>query len=328
MLSAYFIFILTVALVVAIVALSIVITPQNTVRVVETFGKYAGQRSSGLTFKLPWPFQTASAPINLRTQQVRETVGVMSSDKAFVMVPISVQFRIDPRSVYDAYYKLDRPVSQIQSYLNNSVRATASGKTFSELFQSRDAFRHDIEETLKEKMDDYGYIIVDVLVDDPQPSEEVVDSFNRVIASERLREAAENEGEAEKIRMVKSAEAEKASLELRGEALATFRQTIAKGNAEAVEAFVGKTGLGAKDALAFMTSVNEMEQLSQVASEGGRVIFIGASAAGGATALDPGMLAAIEAAIADTRDAKTVKPAAPRVPQGARQDPGASSAKD
>lgn len=289
---------------------TIVVTPQNTRRTIETFGKYSRQVGAGLTLKLPWPFQSASSPISLRTQQVRESVGVMSSDKAFVMVPISVQFRIDPTKVYDAYYKLDKPVAQIQSYLNNSVRATASGKTFSELFQSRDAFRQDIEETLKDKMDDYGYIIVDVLVDDPQPSAEVVESFNRVIASERLREAASNEGEAEKIKAVKSAEAERASLELRGQALAEFRKTLAEGNADAIHAFVGTTNLTPQDALSFMTKVNEMEQLASMAENGGQILYVGAADATSGGAIDPKLIAAVQAAVKATPAKATASKAA------------------
>lgn len=275
----------------------IVITPQNTRRVVETFGKYARQTSPGLSLKLPFPFQAASSPVSLRTQQVRETVGVMSSDQTFVHVPISVQYRVDGGKVFDAFYKLEEPIQQIQSYLNNSVRATASGKTFNELFRSRDNFRDDIEETLKDKMSDFGFVIVDVLVDDPQPAEEVVDAFNAVIASQRLREAAENEGEAEKIKAVKAAEAERASLELRGEALSSFRKTLATGNAEAIRAFVGETGLTAQDALKFMTKVNEMEQLSAISGKGGQLLYIGASDAEQGAPVDAKLLAAVNAAV-------------------------------
>ena len=293
------IFAIALLLLVTILALPtmFVVTPQNSKKVIETFGRYARQTSPGLSMKLPFPFQTASGPISLRTQQVRETVGVMSSDKAFVLVPISVQFRVDASKVFDAHYKLEEPIQQIKSYLSNSVRATASGKTFSELFQARDAFRDDIEETLKDKMSDYGYVIVDVLVDDPQPSEEVVDAFNRVIAAERLREAAMNEGEAEKIKAVKTAEAEQLSLELRGRALSNFRKTLATGNSEAIKAFVGETGLTAQDGLMFMTKVNEMEQLSAIAGKGGQLLYIGTSDGGQGAAVDAKLLAVVNAAV-------------------------------
>ena len=69
-------------------------------------------------------------------------------------------------------------------------------------------------------MSEYGYDIVNVLVDEPQPSPEVQAAFNRVIAAQREREAAENEAEAQRIRLVGVAEAEKTSKRLQGEGIA------------------------------------------------------------------------------------------------------------
>ena len=124
----------------------------------------------------------------------------------------------------------------------------------------------------------FGFVIENVLVDDPLPSDELRKAFDRVLASNRLREAAENEGEAEKIRAEKKAQAEKIALELRGQALVAFRRTIAEGNADAINAFVKETQLSPESALHFITSINEVESLSTAASAGAKVVFITAAA--------------------------------------------------
>jgi regulator of protease activity HflC (stomatin/prohibitin superfamily) len=251
----------------------LVITPQQSVRMIETFGKFSGIRRAGLSLKAPYPFQSASAPFSLRLQESVKEVDLKTKDNAFVMVPIRVQFMVDQSRAREAYYLLDDPVEQIKSYVINQVRSTGGGKTLNELFTSRDAFEKDVQDMLEECMGDFGYIIRNVLVDDPQPSPELREAFDRVIASERLKEAAANEAEAERIRQVAAAQAEKESMVLRGEAISEFRKTITEGNADAIKLFTEGTGLNAKDALEFITAVNEMETVGRAAEAGGTIVF-------------------------------------------------------
>lgn len=86
------------------------------------------------------------------------------------------------------------------------ARAVAATKEFDQLYTDRDEFTQAIRETLSKAMDDYGYEIRDVLIDDPRPTDEMVSAFNEVLASKRRLEAATNDGEAEKIKRTKSAE--------------------------------------------------------------------------------------------------------------------------
>ena len=256
----------------------LVVTPQQSIRMIETFGKYAGTRQAGLTIKAPFPIQSASRPFSLRLREIAVDVGMKSIDNAFVQVPIRVQFMVDPKRAREAYYLLEDAEGQITSYVINQVRATGGAKTFNELFTSRDAFESDVQELLEERMDEFGYVIRNVLVDDPQPSNELREAFDRVIASERLKEAATNEAEAERIKQVAGAQAEKESMVLRGEAISSFRKTITEGNAEAINSFTADTGLTAADALAFITSINEMEAVGRASEAGGSVVFVAGSA--------------------------------------------------
>ena len=256
----------------------IIITDQANVRIVETFGRFSFIAESGLSFKLPAPIQVAKPNFSLKVMELRETISVKSADNAFLSVTISVQYRVNPDKANDAYYKLAKPDEQIRSYVVNQVRALASASTFDALFRSRNVLEQGVKQVLDKRIGGFGFVIENVLVDDPLPSDELRKAFDRVLASNRLREAAENEGEAEKIRAEKKAQAEKIALELRGQALVAFRRTIAEGNADAINAFVRETNLSPESALHFITSINEVESLSTAANAGAKVVFITAAA--------------------------------------------------
>jgi regulator of protease activity HflC (stomatin/prohibitin superfamily) len=269
---------IVVVLALALLATTVVITPQQHVRMIETFGKYSRIARAGLSFKLPAPIQSAARPFSMQIREIAENVSVKSSDNAFVVVPIRVQVRVSEGNAQDAFYKLDDAEGQIRSYVVNQVRSTASGLTFDDLFRSRDSFEADVESALKERMSNFGFVIENVLVDDPQPSEELRRAFDSVLAAQRLKEAATNEGEAARIKAVARAQAEGESLEIKGRAYAAFRKLVSEGNSEAITSFVGNTGISPDKALAFFDNINEMEAVRDAAEAGGRVVFVSGSA--------------------------------------------------
>jgi regulator of protease activity HflC (stomatin/prohibitin superfamily) len=269
---------LVLVVVVPLLASTVVVTRQQNVRLIETFGRFSSIRSAGLSFKLPWPIQIAGENFSLKIQEIAEDVTVKSKDNAFVSVPIRVQYRVNEHTAQDAFYKLSNAADQIRSYVVNQVRSTASGMTFNDLFQSRNTFENDVASTLTERMGEFGFRIENVLVDDPQPSAELRKAFDRVISAERLKEAAVNEGEAKRTLQVAEANAEGEALKIKAAAFASFRKTVAEGNAEALESFAGRTGLSAADGLAFFVSINEMEAVRDAAQAGGRIVFVSSSA--------------------------------------------------
>ncbi|MEM1132762.1 MAG: SPFH domain-containing protein [Pseudomonadota bacterium] len=259
---------------IAIISGCIVITKQQHVRFIETFGKYSRTASAGLSFKLPWPIQIASGNYSLQILQIERDVSVKSSDNAFVVVPIRVQYQVAEQAANKAFYLLEDAETQVAAYVINQVRSTAAGLDFNALFQSKAAFEDDVEETLTDKLSNYGFRIVNVLVDDPQPSDELKLAFDRVIAAKRLKEAATNEGEAVKIKAVLEAEAQKEAMIKKAEGYAQFREIVAEGNAQALQKFVGETGLSAKTAIAFFAQTNAMEALRDAASDGGKTVLV------------------------------------------------------
>src|SRR5579872_4471288 len=92
------------------VALSAVFGSFFTVRtaqvaVVTRFGKYVRTAEPGLNWKTPF-LETVAGTVSLRVNQITLTVETKTRDNVFVTIPISVQNRVRPDRVFDAYYKL------------------------------------------------------------------------------------------------------------------------------------------------------------------------------------------------------------------------------
>jgi regulator of protease activity HflC (stomatin/prohibitin superfamily) len=217
----------------------IVVVKQKTAVIIEVFGKFSSVKKAGLNLKPPFPFGEVATTMNLQIMEISTNVGVKSKDNAFLQVPVKVQYQIINLKIKEAYYELDNPVSQMKSYIVNAVRSKGSELDMQELYSEKDSFEIDVKEGLTEKFEPFGYKIVNVLVDDPQPSQEIIDSYNRVLSAERDKEAAKNEAESLRIKLVGEAQAEKESLVLKGEAFKEYRAKIAEGNIEAMGLMLG-----------------------------------------------------------------------------------------
>lgn len=255
----------------------IVITRQKTAKVVEIFGRFSSAKRAGLSFKLPWPIAVVRDTIYLNIQELSGDVGVKSSDNAFLSVPWKVQFKVIPEKIQEAYYELDEPRMQMESYIVNTLRSKATEMTMDELFQSNDSFEKAINMTLKETFEKYGYEIVNVLVDDPQPSDDLKIAFDKVLASKRDKEAAQNRAEAKRIEMVGEAKAEGESLEIKARSFKIFRSEIAEGNTDAINKFLEgddtKT-LSPRDVLEFFEGVDLRDAIRDASKNPGNVVVV------------------------------------------------------
>lgn len=253
---------------------TIVITPGKTAKVIERFGKpFQRARMPGLSLKFPWPIDRVVAAVNLQLQEIYANVSVKTSDNSFMVLPVKVQYRASstPQGAVRAHYELEDPERQMSSYVLNNVRQTASGMTMVELYQNRDSIEGQVQSALQERFKQYGFSIENVLVDEPQPSDEVRDAFNRVIASEREKEAALNIAEAKRIELVGIAKAEKESKKLQGEGVAEMREAIARGMDHAMKTLVS-AGLTEAEALSLLMDTNRLDTLSSAATHGNMII--------------------------------------------------------
>ena len=206
------------------------------VAVVTRFGKFLRTADPGLNWKMPY-FDSVAGLVSLRVNQISLTMETKTKDNVFVTIPISVQNRVRPEKVYDAYYKLSDPVAQIKSYVEQVILGHVPSMTLDEVFASQSSIAAAVKQELDADMATFGYEIVNVLVTDIVPDEKVKSAMNDINAAQREQVAANARGEAEKILVVKKAEAEAESKALQGQGIANQRKAIIEGLQNSVEQF-------------------------------------------------------------------------------------------
>jgi regulator of protease activity HflC (stomatin/prohibitin superfamily) len=227
--------------VVAIIALTLILGSFFTVNtaqvaIITRFGKFLRVADAGLNWKVPY-FDSVSGIVSLRVNQITLTMETKTKDNVFVTIPISVQNRVRPEKVYDAFYKLSDPVAQIKSYVEQVILGHVPGMTLDEVFASQSSIAAAVKQELDADMATFGYEIVNVLVTDIVPDSKVKSAMNDINAAQREQVAANARGEAEKILVVKKAEAEAESKALQGQGIANQRKAIIEGLQVSIEQF-------------------------------------------------------------------------------------------
>jgi regulator of protease activity HflC (stomatin/prohibitin superfamily) len=224
------------AIVIVFLLKSVLIVTEATAVVLERLGKF--NRIAGPGFGLIIPFiDRKAATINLRVQQLDVTVETKTLDNVFVNLQVSVQFKVGKEQVKEAYYSMDNPRNQISSYVFDDVRAEVPKLDLDDVFARKEDIAFAVQKNIHESMDEYGYQIIKALITDIDPDHKVKDAMNRINAAKRDREAALEEGEGNKIKIIKAAEAEAESKRLSGEGIAKQRLEIVRGFKESVEDF-------------------------------------------------------------------------------------------
>jgi regulator of protease activity HflC (stomatin/prohibitin superfamily) len=206
------------------------------VAVVTRFGKFVRVADPGLNWKTPF-LEAVAGTISLRVNQITLTVETKTKDNVFVTIPISIQNRVRPEKVYDAFYKLSDPTAQIKSYVEQVILGHVPGMTLDDVFASQSSIAAAVKKELDVDMAAFGYEIVNVLVTDIVPDGKVKSAMNDINAAQREQVAANARGEAEKILVVKKAEAEAESKALQGQGIANQRKAIIEGLQASIEQF-------------------------------------------------------------------------------------------
>lgn len=258
-------------LAVAIAVLGIRIINQQTAAVVETLGRYSRVLEPGLNW-IFFPFQRVTGMLSLRIDEVQSTVEVKTSDNMFVSLPVSLMIRVTPERASHAWYKLQNPSAQISTWVLNTIRAIAASMTLEDLFKDRDYLVTQVEKALSAKLEEFGYVLEAVLVDQPTVSGDVQASFNRVVAAKREREAAEQEAEAMRIKTVRQAEAEADAQRARAKGLADSRKLLAEGLRESLADFE-KFHVNSAEALTVLLETNRIDAMRDIGKHGNLVLL-------------------------------------------------------
>jgi regulator of protease activity HflC (stomatin/prohibitin superfamily) len=216
--------------------LSLFTVEQQTVALIERFGKFVRVARAGLNFRIPF-IDTIAGRLSLRVLQLDVRAETKTQDNVFVNVIVSVQYFVLPDRVYDAFYKLNNPDRQINSYVFDVIRARVPAIKLDDLFEKKDEIALAVKNELNETMKNFGFEILNALVTDIEPDKKVKEAMNEINAAQRLRVAAAEKGEADRILKVKSAQAEAESKALQGKGIADQRKAIIDGLKESVENF-------------------------------------------------------------------------------------------
>ena len=100
-----------------------------------------------------------------------------------------VQYRVKSEDSAKAFFGLDDPVGQIDSFIKNEVRSRVPKMKLDELFESPDAICDAISSKLGEKMQSHGFSIENTLVTTIDPDVQVMKAMNQINASERMKKA-------------------------------------------------------------------------------------------------------------------------------------------
>jgi len=257
-------------------ALGLIQIDQSTVAIKETFGKFDAILEPGCHC-LPWCIgQQIAGYLSLRVQQLDVRCETKTKDNVFVNVVASVQYRALADKASDAFYRLSNTREQIQSYVFDVIRASVPKMILDDVFEQKNEIAKAVENELEKAMSAYGYEIVQTLIVDIEPDEHVKRAMNEINAAARMRLAATEKAEAEKILQIKRAEGDAESKYLAGLGIARQRQAIVDGLRDSVLAFSENVpGTSSKDVMDMVLVTQYFDTMKDIgASSKSSAVFI------------------------------------------------------
>ena len=262
-------------IILSVVASTLYVVRQQTVVIIERFGKYQTTSGSGMHVRLPFGIDKIAARIQLRLLQSEIVVETKTKDNVFVTLNVATQYRVNEQNVTDAYYKLMRPEAQIKSYIEDALRSSVPKLTLGELFEKKDEIALEVQHQVAEEMSTYGYIIVKTLITKVEPDAEVKQSMNEINAAQRKRVAAQELANADKIKIVTAAEAEAEKDHLHGVGIAQQRKAIVDGLAESIQELKdANVGMTEEQIMSILLTNQYLDTLNTFAAKGNQTLFL------------------------------------------------------
>ncbi|KAI3726081.1 hypothetical protein L1987_65878 [Smallanthus sonchifolius] len=249
---------------------------QSNVAVKEHFGKFSGVLQPGCHC-LPWCFgYQLAGQLSLRVNQLDVRCETKTKDNVFVTVVASVQYRALSEKAADAFYKLSNTKQQIQAYVFDVIRASVPKLQLDDVFLQKNDIAKGVEDELEKAMSGYGFEIVQTLIVDIEPDQHVKRSMNEINAAARMRVAANEKAEGEKILQIKRAEGEAESKYLSGLGIARQRQAIVDGLRDSVLAFSENVpGTSAKEVMDMVLLTQYFDTMKDIgASSKSNAVFL------------------------------------------------------
>lgn len=234
---------------IVILLTGLVTVNQGNVAVVTIFGKYRRILRPGLSIRIPL-IERIYKRISIQNRSMELKFQAITQDQANVNFSAMMLYAVlnqDDDTIKNVAFKFVDERNFMQAMVRSvegSVRAFVATKKQSEILQLRMEIIQHVKEQLDVQLEGWGFHLLDLQINDITFDEVIMRSMAQVVASNNLKAAAENEGQALLITKTKaaeadgnaikiSAEAEKLAAKLRGEGVALFREQVAHGMAQA-----------------------------------------------------------------------------------------------
>ena len=236
-------------LVVLILIASFITVNQGTIAVMTIFGKYSRILSPGLSLRIPL-IEKVEKRVSIQNRALEMEFQAITQDQANVYFKAMLVYSVlnaNEDTIKNVAFKFvnDQNFSQaLIRTIEGSVRGFVATKKQAEILLLRSEIVNDVKETIDNTLESWGFHLIDLQLNDITFDEEITTSMAKVVASNNLKAAAENEGQALLITRTKAAEAEGNSIkiaataereasQLKGQGIALFREEVAKGMSEA-----------------------------------------------------------------------------------------------
>jgi regulator of protease activity HflC (stomatin/prohibitin superfamily) len=224
---------------------SVVTVAQGSVAVITVFGKFQRVMSPGLNFKIPI-IESVFRRISIQNRSAELEFQAITADQANVKFTAMLLYAVVNQSeeaIKNVAFKFLDEKNFMQALVRSvegSVRGFVATKRQSEILALRREIVEDVKQQLDKTLEEWGYHLIDLQMNDIAFDEAIMRSMAQVVASNNLKAAAENEGQALLITKTKqaeaegnairiAAEAERQAAQLRGQGIALFREEVAKG---------------------------------------------------------------------------------------------------
>lgn len=238
-------------IIIIIVLMGLVTVNQGSVAVITVFGKYRRILRPGLSVRIPL-IEKIYKRISIQNRSMELQFQAITQDQANVNFSAMMLYAVlnqDDNTVQNVAFKFVDERNFMQALVRSvegSVRAFVATKKQSEILQLRNEIIQHVKEQLDNQLEEWGFHLLDLQINDITFDEAIMRSMAQVVASNNLKAAAENEGQALLITKTKaaeaegnaikiSAEAEKLAAKMRGEGVAMFREEVARGMAQAAK---------------------------------------------------------------------------------------------
>ncbi len=224
---------------------------QGFIGVVTMFGKYRRVLRPGLNFLLPF-FEQVTRRVSVQNRSVEMEFQAVTADQANVYFKSMLLYAVqndEEETIKKVAFKFisERDLMQaLTRTIEGTIRSFVATKKQAEILALRREIIEYVKGQIDELLEQWGYHLLDLQINDITFDQAIIDSMSKVVASNNLKAAAENEGQALLITKTKgaeaegnaikiAAEAERQAAQLRGQGVALFREEVAKGMSQAAE---------------------------------------------------------------------------------------------